>query len=126
MTTSVSCLDQPDTVRLLSTEGIDALPKTIPPVSASHSNLPSGNAVRTDNVTPGAFLSPASGEINRLVSTACGIKRLPYELLVFILRELSLESIYALAQTCHHFGYLIRDEKLCKMLLKVRREKIYL
>jgi hypothetical protein len=48
-----------------------------------------------------------------------GFKRLPYEILSYIVQELSLETIFDLAQTCHHFQYLMREVSLCKMLLKV-------
>ncbi|KAM0809111.1 hypothetical protein AB5N19_09454 [Seiridium cardinale] len=48
------------------------------------------------------------------------IRRLPYEILSIIVKELSLNTIYDLSQSCRHFQYLIRDENLCKMLLKIK------
>jgi hypothetical protein len=48
-----------------------------------------------------------------------GLKRLPYEILSYIVQELSLDTIFNLALTCHHFQYLVREGALCKMLLRV-------
>lgn len=48
-----------------------------------------------------------------------GFQRLPYEILTFIVRDLTLEDIYDLSRTCHHFQYLVREENLARMLLRV-------
>lgn len=48
-----------------------------------------------------------------------GILRLPYEIVSCIIQRLPLRTIFGLAQSCRHFEYLIRDNNLCKMLLKV-------
>ncbi|KAI1844633.1 hypothetical protein JX265_014113, partial [Neoarthrinium moseri] len=38
--------------------------------------------------------------------------------MTYIVRRLTLEEIYDLSRSCRHFQYLIREENLCKMLLR--------
>ncbi|KAI1875432.1 hypothetical protein JX265_004490 [Neoarthrinium moseri] len=38
--------------------------------------------------------------------------------MTYIVRGLTLEEIYDLSRSCRHFQYLIREENLCKMLLR--------
>ncbi|KAH8671036.1 hypothetical protein BX600DRAFT_537368 [Xylariales sp. PMI_506] len=70
-----------------------------------------------------SVLPPSQGRSHRLQAAAwrtAGLQRVPYEIISYILQDLTLDDVFSLAQTSRHFLYLIREESLCKMLLKIK------
>lgn len=48
------------------------------------------------------------------------LQGLPYEVLFYIVQEISLEDVFNLSLTCKWFCYLSDDDRTCKALLEVR------
>ncbi|ETS81711.1 hypothetical protein PFICI_06713 [Pestalotiopsis fici W106-1] len=95
-----------------------------PGSSASASQTLTPGSFRTDDDTTEIVHSASVTHTNASegpeITRVPGFKRLPYEILSYIVQELSLETIFDLAQTCHHFEYLVREVNLCKMLLRLK------
>lgn len=47
------------------------------------------------------------------------IRRLPFEIVIYVVGNLGLSDVYNLSLTCRHFLFLVTDERLCKALLEV-------
>lgn len=50
-----------------------------------------------------------------------GLKRLPYELVSYIVQELDIEDVFNWSLCCKHFQYIIRDDHFCKPVVTVSR-----
>jgi hypothetical protein len=45
--------------------------------------------------------------------------RLPYELVAYVVQDLSLDDICSLSYTCKKFRFLVQEAKIAKRLLEV-------
>lgn len=61
--------------------------------------------------------------VRSITATGSSILHMPYEIVSYIVQALALETIYDLSQSCRRFQYLIKDENICKMLLRVSQRQ---
>ncbi|KAI8963701.1 hypothetical protein F5Y11DRAFT_318390 [Daldinia sp. FL1419] len=49
--------------------------------------------------------------------TVSKLQRLPYEIMSYVVKYLEIAEIFDLALTCHHFQYLVREERFCRAII---------
>lgn len=67
----------------------------------------------------GPMLSLQSDGSCILQQSKSGLERIPYEIMGLIIRDLDLEDIFGLSLSSKHFQYLVREERICRVILTV-------
>ncbi|KAI0005635.1 hypothetical protein F4779DRAFT_47366 [Xylariaceae sp. FL0662B] len=49
-----------------------------------------------------------------------GLQRLPYEIMAYIVQDLTIDDIFNLSLCSHHFQYVVREESLCKAIITAK------